>query len=157
MGWSGPQNTTEIFKIYPDQVVWRVCSRSTHTQTWNTQRRSNMQTPTRSEEKSFLRAQFCTEQRCPLRDYLQRYFCRWCRFLLLVCSGRPVFSSSPRLRARLWPNIGWRWSLLRGSHRRRSYTCCDRDKKRRRVLAETASLQMNYEGVRSEIVDPEHY
>lgn len=42
-------------------------------------------------------------------DYLQRYFCRWCRFLLLVCSGRPVFSSSPRLHARLWPDTGWHW------------------------------------------------
>lgn len=40
-------------------------------------------------------------------DYLLRYFCRWCRFLLLVCSGRPVFSSSPRLPERLSPDTGW--------------------------------------------------
>lgn len=63
-------------------------------------------------------------------DYLRRYFCRWCRFLLLVCSGRPVFSSSPRLPAPLWPDIDWHWSPLRGNRQRRSYTYWDEDKER---------------------------
>lgn len=63
-------------------------------------------------------------------DYLRRYFCRWCRFLLLVCSGRPVFSSSPRRLARLWPDTDWHWSPLRGSHQHQSYTYCEEHKDR---------------------------
>lgn len=51
--------------------------------------------------------QLCTEKAMLVGGYLQHYFCRWCRFLLLVCSGRRVFSSSPRLPARLWPDTGW--------------------------------------------------
>lgn len=65
----------------------------------------------------------CVEQRCLLGDYLRHYFCRWCRFLLLVCSGRPVFSSSPHLPVRLWPDIGWHWLPLRGNRQRWSCTC----------------------------------
>lgn len=63
--------------------------------------------------------------------YLRRYFCRWCRFLLLVGSGRPVFSSSPRLPARLWPDKGWHWSQLRGNRQRQSCTYWGEDKERR--------------------------
>lgn len=55
--------------------------------------------------------------------YLRRYFCRWCRFLLLSGSGRPAFSSNPRLPARPWPGRGWRWSRPRGSRRRQSCMC----------------------------------
>lgn len=64
------------------------------------------QAPTRICADSFLPSR-TVHAALLVGDYLQRYFCRWCRFLLLVCSGRPVFSSSPRLPERLWPDTGW--------------------------------------------------
>lgn len=107
LAWIRPSNTTQIFKMCPDHVLLK-------------NRRSHECPHNKTSAKSFLLTDVYRAAAL-VGDYLRRCFCRWCRFLLLVCSGRPVFSSSPLLLGPLWPNTGWRWSRPHGN--RQHWSC----------------------------------
>lgn len=113
--WVGPflQTTPEISKFSPDPS-WRLGGKKKASECfcWHT-----FPFPVPSFQPSNLPWAFL------LRNYLRRCFCRWYKFLLLVCSGRPAFSSSPLLLSRRSPNTGWRWWRRRGSRPYWSYTC----------------------------------